>query len=849
MSGPPTLAWRNLLTLAWRESRNSRRRLLLFMSSISIGTAALVAIDSYAGNLVRSVGEQSRALLGADLSLTSRQPLSPAMTRWLDSLPVRTERATVTTFSSMALVPRTTGTRLVQVRAVSPAIPFYGAIETEPAGRWRELQGGRNALVDQSLLIALDARLGDSLSLGLSRFTIIGTLRNVPGDVGIATAFGPRAYIPDRYVAETRLLSFGSRAEYEVQLRLPSGTDADALAKRSRPFFQAEKVRSRTVRQTEENLTKGIDQLRRFLGIVGLVALLLGGIGVASGIYAYIAERIDTVAVLRCLGGTGAQVLAIYVTEAAALGLIGSAAGVLLGIATQFTLPLVLADFVPVDVHLRLEPSAIAFGLSVGVWVAVLFALAPLLAVRRISPLQALRRDAEALARRPLWRDPARIATGVALAASIVAIALQRSARPRDGIAMILAIGAAMVGLLLSATLIGWLAKRVVREGWPFVVRQGVANLYRPANQTRAVTLSLGFGSFLISMLYLVQTNLLRQISFSSEASQANLALYDIQEDQLKGVDSLIRAAASPVLQQVPIVPMHIAAINGKDVTVLSKARPSWALRREFRSSFRDSLVHSEKLLSGRWEATPRGAGNEPSPISIEQGVVKELGLVLGDRIDWDVQGVTIRTRLASIREVNWARFEPNFFVIFPTGPLAAAPKMFVVMTHGDSVAQRGRLQRTITERFPNVSSIDLSLIQDAVSRILGKVAIAIRFMALFSVGTGALVLFGAVAASRRQRLREGVLLKTLGATRAQIGRIMLAEYAVLGFLGSLTGMVLSVGGAWAFVHFIFESPFRPAAIPMLAIAIGMMLLTVTIGVLSGRGVFAETPMAALREA
>ncbi|MDQ6888058.1 MAG: FtsX-like permease family protein [Gemmatimonadota bacterium] len=839
------LAWRNLLALAWRESRNSRRRLLLFMSSISIGTAALVAIDSYAGNVVRSVGEQSRALLGADLSLTSRQPFSPRMTRWLDS--VRATQGTVTTFSSMALVPRTPGTRLVQVRAVSPAIPFYGAIETEPAGRWRRLQAGRNALVDQSLLIALDAHLGDSLSLGLSRFAIIGTLRNVPGDVGIATAFGPRVYIPDRYVLETRLLSFGSRAEYEVQLRLPSGTDADALAQRSRALFQAEKVRSRTVRQTEENLTKGIDQLRRFLGIVGLVALLLGGIGVASGIYAYIAERIDTVAVLRCLGGTSAQVLAIFVTEAAALGLIGSAAGVALGVALQFTLPLVLADFVPVDVHLRLEPTAIAFGLMVGVWVAVLFALAPLLAVRRISPLQALRRDAEALARRPLWRDPARIATGVALAASIAAIALQRSARPRDGIAMVLAIGVAILGLLLSAAFIGWLARRVVRDGWPFVVRQGMANLHRPANQTRAVTLSLGFGSFLISMLYLVQTNLLRQISFSSEASQANLALYDIQEDQLRGVDSLVRLAASPVLQQVAIVPMHIAAINGKDVTALSKARPSWALRREFRSSFRDSLVRSEKLVSGRWEAT--APASEPSPISVEQGVVKELGLVLGDRIDWDVQGVTIRTRLASVREVNWARFEPNFFVIFPTGPLAAAPKMFVVMTHGDSVSQRARLQRAIAERYPNVSSIDLSLIQDAVSRILSKVAIAIRFMALFSVGTGALVLFGAVAASRRQRLREGVLLKTLGATRAQIGRIMLAEYAVLGFLGSLTGMILSVGGAWAFVHFIFEAPFRPAGLPMLAIAVGMMLLTITIGVLSGRGVFAETPMAALREA
>jgi putative ABC transport system permease protein len=295
----------------------------------------------------------------------------------------------------------------------------------------------------------------------------------------------------------------------------------------------------------------------------------------------------------------------------------------------------------------------------------------------------------------------------------------------------------------------------------------------------------------------------------------------------------------------VPIIPMRIAAINGHRGAELSTGRERWAVRREYRSSYRDTLIASERITAGHWLDAHQRAGLPE--ISVEQGVANDLGLALGDTVTWDVQGVRIPTVVTSLREVNWARFEPNFFVIFSPSALQGAPQTFVILTRANDAAARAAMQRDVVQRYPNVSAIDISQIESAVSGILAKISIAIRFMALFSIGTGALVLLSAVAASRRQRLREGVLLKTLGATRAQIGRIMLSEYTVLGILGSATGMLLSIAGAWALTHFLFKAPFSVLVPPLAVLVIGMVLLTISVGLWSSRDVFRETAMAALR--
>ncbi len=855
--------WRRITALAWRESRTARRRLLLYMSSISLGVAALVAIDSFSANVSRSVREQSRSLLGGDIELSSRQPFTPPVDSLIDSVRSAGDNAAaarVTSFASMGLVARTGATRLVQVRAVEPGYPFYGLITTAPDGRWTRLDEGRNAIVDPALLVSLRARVGDTLTLGFARFEITAALRDVPGDVGVTAAIGPRVFIPARHLPATGLLAFGSRARYSVLFRLPEGADPQRFLNTNNRLLDSADVRSETVAETEDDLTDAIADLGDFLGVVGLVALLLGGIGVASGVHAFVMRKIDTVAVLRCLVATSGQVLAIYTAQAVAMGAVGAAAGAFLGVAIQLALPHVLAEFLPVDVTVRVVPSAVALGGIVGVWVALCFALRPLVALRHVSPLQALRRDAPGgeIGRRAPWRDRVWLALSASIIVSVAAIAVLRARTFSEGLWFAVSIGAAVGVLWLGAGALSAVARRLLRRGWPFVVRQGVANLYRPANQTRAVIIALGFGVFLISTLYQLQASMLQQLDVSAAASAANLVFFDVQSDQAAGVDSLIRAAGHRVVRRDPIVPMRIVAINGRSVDEIladtaGYGRSRWPLRREYRSTYRDSMVSSEKLVAGEWfgERGQRRGRADIVPlteVSFEIEVARELELSLEDTVTWDVQGVRVPTRVTSLREVDWARFEPNFFAVLEPEALTDAPQQLVLMTDVPGAAAVARLQRAVVELYPNVSSLDLSLIQRTIGGILERVSVAVRFMALFSIAIGVPVVFSAVAATRRERVREGVLLKTLGATRAQVRRILLAEYSTLGALGGLTGVALSVVAAWAMARFMFEISFAPAIPAAVVLVAVMVTVTVVIGLFTGREVFAETPMAALRE-
>jgi putative ABC transport system permease protein len=369
------------------------------------------------------------------------------------------------------------------------------------------------------------------------------------------------------------------------------------------------------------------------------------------------------------------------------------------------------------------------------------------------------------------------------------------------------------------------------------------------------VVLALGFGAFLVSTLYLVQRNILRRFTTTAEESRGNVIFFDVQQDQASGLDSIVKATGHEVVQTAPVITMRIAAINGKKVSDMKpttrgeRGRAQWALRREFRSTFRDKPAASETIVGGKWfGAQALKIAPDTGEISLEDGIAKELNVKLGETITWNVQGVEIPTRITSLRKVVWTRFEPNFFVVFAPPLLEAAPKQYLLLAQVKDPAAVTLLQRAVVNRFPNISSIDLTAIKRTVDKIVGRVSIAIRFMALFSLAVAVPVLFSAVSATRRARIREGVLLKTLGATRGQIARILLAEYSLLGILGGLSGMILSIVGAWAVVRYIFKTAFAPALLPIAGIAVTIVGLTLLIGLLAGRDVFRETPIAALRD-
>ncbi|MCB1105274.1 MAG: ABC transporter permease [Cephaloticoccus sp.] len=837
-----------LLKMAWRDSRASRRRLMLYSFCIVLGVAALVAVGSFSDNLQRAVNEQTKGLLGADLVVVSRQPFTPEVNRYLEGL--QGERADEVGFSSMMVFP-TAGdlTRLVQVRAVEGSFPFYGEFVTAPVNAASRLaDGGAVVILEDTLLAQFNVRPGDTVKLGRATLTVLGAVKQVPGESIAITQLAPRAYIPLALLPETGLAGKGSLLRFKAALKLPATEDPQAVEQTLRERFPTERLQIDTVAERKERLGRTIENVQAFLSLVGFVALFLGAIGVASAIHVYVRQKVATVAVLRCLGASSSQAFGVYLTQGAALGLLGAGIGGLLGLGVQMILPATVAGLLPMPVDFEISWLAVLRGMGAGWAICLLFTLLPLLAIRRISPLAAIRSSVADQARGfDFWR--AGLWLIISLAVIGFAIWQTQSWQLGLGFSGMMAAGFALLAGL--ARFLAWAARRWAPRGLPYVVRQGIANLHRPNNRTVLLLLSLGLGTFLILTLYLSRVTLLSQIEGTGGGGRGNLMFFDIQDDQIEPLQALLKKEGMPALQQAPIVTMKIRAINGRGAEeLLADATleiPGWTLRREYRSTYRDALAATEELIAG--EFTGRVAEDTAVvPISIEEGLARDLHVGVGDEIAFDVQGVPVQTKVTSLRKVEWRRLEPNFFVVFPAGVLEAAPKFYVVAVRAEDAAASARVQQAVVREFPNVSAIDLTLLLETFDGIFDKVSFVVRFMAMFTVVTGLIVLTGAVASGRFQRIREVVLLRTLGATRQQLVQMQMVEYAILGLLGALAGCLLALAANSLLAHFVFKIvPVLPVG-PVVAALVMVPLLTLFTGLLSGRGVTDHPPLQVLRQ-
>ena len=608
----------------------------------------------------------------------------------------------------------------------------------------------------------------------------------------------------------------------------------------------------RTVSEDQRRLTESLTRFGNFLGLVALVALLLGGLGVASAVHVFVKRRMTTIAVLRCLGASSGTVLRAYLAQALFLGLAGGLVGAVLGAAAQLALPRLLRGVLPVDVAWSLSWPAVLSGVGVGVWVALVFSLLPLVAVRRVSPLAVLRRDFEE--ERPR-RDRARLAAVLALAASLVALAVIQAGRPVFGLAFAAGAAIALVALWLAAFGLVRALRRFLPARLPFVYRQGLANLYRPANQTlRWCWRSASACSCSGRSCWSSTTSC---ASCASTAEPRGRTWSSSTCSQTSRRTSRLR---SPPSGRSP----HPSSRSCRCGSTRSRAArsPSCSRSRTSRSApsagrcaastaaataTRRRPRNGSSPAPGGGPANGRRRSDGPVPIAVEAGLARELRLELGDEVVWDVQGVALPTRVAVLREVEWARFEPNFFVLFPEGPLDGAPRTSVLLARVEDAATRARLQRDVVAAHPNVSTLDLAQIQSAIEAVLDKIALAIRFMALFSLAAGALVLAGAVAASRYQRVREGALLRTLGARRPQLVRILLAEYAVLGALSALAALLLAIAAGWALVRFVFDGTFALPAQELALLVASVVVLTIVVGLAGSTEVWRRPPLEVLR--
>ena len=832
--------------MAWRDSRRSRRRLVLFSTSIAMGIAALVAIGSFGRALRAAMEQQAKSLLGADLEIGSRQPLSSDAEAFLRSL--GGEQARETAFASMIQFPKSSGTRLAQVRALQGGFPFYGAMETAPAEAVAQFRKGGGALVEESLLMQFSAAVGDTIKVGELAVPIAGTLKRVPGETLAFATFAPRVYIPLAEVGRTQLLQIGSLARYRTYFKFGPGTDVARLVEEHQAQLRKFRMSHETVEKRKAELGNSLDNAYHFLNLVGFVSLLLGGIGIASAIHVHVKQRLGTVAILRCLGGSARQTFTIYMIQGTALGLIGAVLGAVIGLGIQSFIPLIVRGFLPFPVAWNISWAVVLPAMAVGFAICLLFTLLPLLSVRRVSPLTALRSlDTDASSR---WKDPLVWLVWLLIAAGTVAFAVSQTRRWSQGLGLALGLAVAFALLAIVAKLIAVSARKLVSSRWPYVVRQGVANLYRPNNRTVLLMLSLGLGTFLILTLFFIHATLLGQLSTTRPGSRPNAILFDIQPDQRESVAALVHSLHLDVTEQAPIVTMRLLSIKGQKVEQMEsgtrRSRPAWALQREYRNTYRDHLTDTETLLAGKWPA-PKASADAPVPISIEEGIARDLGVKMGDEIVFDVQGAPMSTKVASVRKVEWRRVQPNFFVVFPTGVLEKAPAIYVLATRVDSAQQSATLQREVVRQFPNVSVIDLTLIIQTVDGIVSKIASIIRFMAMFTVVTGLLVLIAAISTGRYQRLQESMLLRTLGASRRQILTILATEYVCLGIFAALTGIVLALAASWVLSTYVLKLAFVPALAPMLIALVVMAATTVLAGLLGTRGICNHPPLEILR--
>lgn len=833
-----------LLLMAWRDSRRNRSRLFLFISSIILGIAALVAIYSFEYNLKSDIDAQAKSLLGADLVIETNKTVKPEAYTLLDSLGIAhsEERG----FASMVYFPKSGGTRLVNVRALSGDYPYYGNIETSPETASRNFRANREALVDKTLMLQFDAKTGDSIQVGDLKFRIAGVLNKAPGQTSFNASVAPIVYIPLSYLEETGLSQKGSRITYNFYYRFNPETDIDKLVKKLEPQLEKLELDYETIESRKENTGRSFEDLTEFLALVGFIALLLGCIGVASAIHIYIREKINTIAILRCLGASSGQAFMIYMIQIAGIGLLGSVLGALLGTLIQQFIPVVLKDFLPVEITIAISWLAIAQGILIGLVISVLFALLPLVSVRNISPLNTLRIS---LQETSLFKDPLKwLIYGIIILSVFGFTYLQVGSLKKT----VFFTGGVVAGFMTLAALafaMMWLARRYFPASWSYLWRQGFANLFRPNNQTLILVVSIGLGTAFICTLFFVQGILINRVTLSSSKNQPNMVLFDIQSNQKQALNELTRSMNLPILQEVPIVNMRMTEIKGRNYADYKKDSVAWGamrgLEREYRVTYRDSLSDSEKLVDGEWVG--KAEPGKPVYVSLEDGYAKRIGVTIGDELMFNVQGAPLKAIVGSTRKVDWNRIQTNFILIFPTGVLEDAPQFHVLLTQVPSNEVSAQYQQAVVRNFPNISMIDLGLVLSVLDEILDKMGFVVRFMAAFSIITGLIVLIASVLISKYQRIRESVLLRTIGASRKQILAITALEYFFLGALAAGAGIILALLASWGLARFNFETSFTPDLLPVLILFLLITSLTVLIGLFNSRGVLNRPPLEVLR--
>ena len=835
-----------------RELRASWRRLAFFFLCVAVGVGAIVALRSVIQSVGVAMTSETRALTAADVLIESDQPWTEEALRLIDAAVAAEPGIARTASIEMATMARPadetkTIAKVVELRGVQAAFPFYGEFVLQDGRPYRHrLLAGGGALARPELLAQLDLDVGDDIVIGQGTFEIRGVIVREPGGQLGAFSLGPRVLVDHDDLLATGLLELGSRAERQLLLRVPDA-GIDPLIDALREPLRDEFVSIRSYRRTEDRIAANLSRAENYLSLIGFTVVVLGGIGVWSVTRVFMQQRIRSVAILKCLGATGGQVLAIYVTQVAAMGLAGSLLGVVLAGGIMATIPPALTEQAAsaaglTELSYGLTASAVSQGLGVGVLVSLLFALGPLLEMRAIKPLALLRWG---LVTTPA-RDWVQAGVVVLLVVGLVLLASWQASSWEVGIWV--CGGFATVAVLLY--LAGQGLIRVIQPlgaGAGFVVRHAVLNLARPGNQTRVILLAVGLGSFFIIGIQAVQANLLSAFALEIREDTPDMFLIDIQQDQADGVRAMIADQTGVDASLLPVIRARVTGVAGVRTTLDgSRALRRRGVGREYTVTYRGYLEENERVVAGAfWSAAP----SDQAEVSIEESVRDRLDLEIDDTLRFDVLGREVSATVSSVRTVDWDDSRSGgFMFLFRPGVLDEAPHSFIAFLQGPAEAlARARLQRDLVAEFPNVSVIDGIEVIATIRRILSFVTLAISIVGGIALASGVLILIGSVAMTRYQRLYETAILKTLGATSRTIVLMLLFEYGTLGILAGLIGSAGAVALTWGLTRFLLEISWNPAPLVNVGGLVITAFVVAVVGVAASLDVLRKKPLGTLR--
>lgn len=854
------ISLRVALHLARAETRRTRGTLAFCMLAIALGVFAITAVRSVSDSLRSSIAGQAQRLLGADLVLSSSEPLSAEKPAALISdLVARGARpaASVRFYSMLSRAAEradTQATQLVRVRGLSPGFPFYGSIETSPPGQFVRLGEAPGVLVDPAVARRLGLAPGDRVRLGKLEATVLGEFVRTPGTPAAEFSMAPYLYIDERFIAATGLLARGSRVQYEMLFALPEGSSAEVWKDEHWSESLDAHVTIRTSREAAGSVRRFLSRLSTFMTVVSLVTLFLGALGIASAMRAFMASKLDHAAVLRCVGATSRDLFLVFSLVSLGVGLGGSVLGAALGALAPLLLERASATlasgFLPTELVLAPSASGIAHGLAAGVLSTFAFTLVPVWRTSQVAPLRVLGRSSDGL--RPLGaaRFTGVIGAGAALLCVFV-LAIAETESFGVGAAFTLAIVVALLVLFGLARAISALAARAGPRLRGFHLRQGIANLHRPGNQTSAVIVAVGMGFLLLGTLLIFQRSLQDLLAFERQGDLPNLFVIDVQPDQVQDVESLLREAGAADLEVSPMISARIGGVNGRGVDRSNVERDdvqrSWEDRmrtREYFISYRETPALSEAVTAGTfWSGRPA-----TQEASLDEGLAHNLGIQLGDTLTLDVQGLPLDAKVTSFREIRWQSLRPNAMILLSPGEIESAPKMFVASARVDGDEARQQLQGRLVGVHTNLTVIDASEAAATVLLILGRVSSVFTVLGVLAVLAGAIILAGAIASGRFARQREAMLYKVLGASRSDLRRILGAEYVALALLGTASGWLLAELVGRISVPRLFDASASVPYPALIGLAAGALALNTLVAVLVGRRVSSHTPLSILRE-